>query len=138
MSVESNWKNRSGRRAKMETKKERKKKKEEGKKRGDFVKSWKCFCGTFYWLSPSASARPLLCFLFTQVPFVLSLFPVHSLPDISLDLILPGAAPYSPPPRVSLYTSVSFTPGYSIFIHFYSFTYLLCFDSNLPGSVVYC
>lgn len=95
MSVESNWKNRSGRRAKMETKKERKKKKEEGKKRGDFVKSWKCFCGTFYWLSPSASARPLLCFLFTQVPFVLSLFPVHSLPDISLDLILPGAAPYS-------------------------------------------
>lgn len=123
----------------METKKERKKKREERKKTRRFRKELKMFLRDILLIEPLR-----LCPTPTLLPFhpssirSLSLFPVHSLSDISLDLILPGAAPYSPPPRVSLYTSVFFTLGYSIFIHFYPFTYLLCFDSNLPGSVVYC
>lgn len=64
MSVESNWKNRSGRRAKMETKKERKKKKEERKKTWRFRKELKMFLRDILLIEPLR-----LCPTPTLLPF---------------------------------------------------------------------
>ena len=64
MSVESNWKNRSGRRAKMETKKERKKKKEEREKTWRFRKELKMFLRDILLIEPLR-----LCPTPTLLPF---------------------------------------------------------------------
>ena len=82
-----------------------------------------------------------LCPAPTLLPFRPS--PIRSLSlSLSFQHLSPSHTPrynlHPPLQRVSVYTCLSFTPSYSIFIHFYPFTYLFRSDSNLPGSVVYC
>lgn len=72
-----------------------------------------------------------------------SLLPFHPSPilSLSLSLILSIHPPYTLhllPRDVSVYTSISVAPDSCIFVHFYPFTYILCPDTNLPGSAVYC
>lgn len=129
MSVESNWKNRTT----CQDGDQKEAKKEEREKTWRFRKELKMFLRDILLIEPLR-----LCPTPTLLPFhpssirSLSLSCTFSVRHLSQSHT-PRCSPLLTP---STCISIHVRLFYSIFIHFYPFTYLLCFDSNLPGSVV--